>query len=348
MRTDKSKFGELEGRAVDLFTLENDNGMTVKITNYGGTVTSIVIPDAKGGRGGVVCGFDTLDGYFSDAYRENSPYFGCLVGRYAGRIKDGKFTLDGKEYKLATNDGANHLHGGVVGFDKKIWDAEASNDNDACVLRLGLTSPDGDEGYPGKVDVAVEYRLGGDNELQIHYTAQAEEPTPLSMTNHTYFNLNGFADKILDHTAWIDSGRYLVPDETNVPTGQEARVAGAACDFNEPKRIGEAFEDLPNGFEHYYVFDNPTGATCRVARFSNDATGRTMEVRTSEPGMLFYTGMYTSDDLKREDGTQFGKFRAFCCEASRYPNGPNIEGAPRCILRPGEKYEQTTVYRFSW
>ena len=348
MNIGKSLFGQFEGRDIDLYSLENDRGVAVKITNYGGIVTSIVIPDRDGSRGDIVCGFDTLDGYFGEAYQANSPYFGCIVGRYAARIKDGTFTVGGQKYQVATNDGPNHLHGGIVGFDKRVWDAGCFQEANACGLRLSLVSPDGEEGYPGTVKVAVEYRLTQDNELRIRYTAETDRATPLSLTNHTYFNLNGFADKVFDHTAQILSDRYLVPDETNVPVGQEKAVSGTVCDFTSPKRLGEAFRELKNGFEHYYVFTKPVGTPGKVAVFSDASSGRTLEICSSEPGMLFYTGYYTSDDLQRENGTRFGQFKAFCCETSKFPNGPNIPGAPGSILEPGRKYDETTVFTFKW
>jgi aldose 1-epimerase len=348
MKITRESFGQVDGRPVELFTLENDHGVAVKITNYGGIVTSIVIPNRNGAPADIVCGFDTLDGYFSEAYKGNSPYFGCIVGRYAARIKDGTFTVDGQQYQVAKNDGPNHLHGGIVGFDKRVWDAEPSEEADASVLRLTLVSRDGEEGYPGAVKVTVEYRLTQGNELKIRYTAQTDRATPLSLTNHTYFNLNGFKDKVLDHTVQISSDRYLVPDETNVPVGDQRSVSGTACDFRTPIRLGDAFEQLPNGFEHYYVFAASDGSVNKVAEFAEASTGRTLEVYTSEPGMLFYTGYYTSDDLAREDGTRFGQFRAFCCETSKYPNGPNISGSPRSILQAGQQYDETTVFKFAW
>lgn len=341
-------FGQVDGRPVDLFTLENDQGVTVKITNYGGIVTSIVIPDRTGNREDIACGFDRLESYFSEAYKANSPYFGCIVGRYAARIKDGVFTVDGRRYQVATNDGPNHLHGGIIGFDKQLWDAEHFQQDDACVLRLFLVSPDGQEGYPGTVRVAVEYRLTQTSELQIRYTAETDRATPLSLTNHTYFNLNGFKAKVLDHNVQISSDRYLAPDETNVPVGEERSVSSTASDFRTPKRLGDAFEQLPNGFEHYYVFAAQKGGVNKVAEFAEVSTGRSLEVYTSEPGMLFYTGYYTSDNLAREDGTRFGQFRAFCCETSKYPNGPNIPGAPRSILQAGQPYDETTIFKFGW
>ncbi len=347
MKTSSAPFGQADGRDVSLFTLENDHGMTVKITNYGGTVTSIVIPDAHGNRSDVVCGFDTLDGYFSEAYRNNSPYFGCVVGRYAGRIKDGRFTIDGVTSQLATNDAPNHIHGGVKGFDKCVWDAEIADDGD-CVLILKLTSPDGDEGYPGILVCAVEYRLNNDNELRIRYLAQCDKATPLALTNHTYFNLNGFTDKVLDHVVQLSADRFLTPDETNVPVGDETPVAGTICDFNQPKRLGDTFGDQPLGFEHFYVFRKDPETCQKVCEVTEPSTGRKLEVFTTEPGGLFYTGRYTSDELAREDGTRFGQFRAFCVETAKYPNGPNIKGAPNSILNPGEFCDESTIYRFSW
>ena len=349
MNIAKCPFGRLDDRQIDLYALENDRGMVVKITNYGGIVTSIVVPDKHGNRAEVVCGFDSLEGYFSEEYKANSPYFGCIVGRYAGRIKDGKFVIDGNEYQLATNDGPNHLHGGVVGFDKVVWNvAGTSQDSDHVALQLSRTSPDGEESFPGQLEVVVEYRLTNNNELRIHYQAATNKTTPLSLTNHTYFNLNGFHDKILDHQVQISSDRYLVPDETNVPVGEEARVAGTACDLNTPRRIGDAFEELPMGFEHYYVFNNLSEAVNKVAEVHEATSGRKLEVFTSEPGALFYTGRYTSDALQRESGAQFGQFRGFCIETSKFPNGPNLAGAPKSLLAPGEQYDETTIYKLSW
>lgn len=348
MKISQTAFGRVGGREVSLITLENDRGVTAKITNYGGIVTSLIVPDRTGRRADIVCGFDTLDGYFSASYRRNSPYFGCIVGRYAARIKDARFTLGGKVQQLAANDAPNHLHGGVAGFDKRIWDAAIADDLGDSVLRLKLTSPDGDQGYPGTLQVAVEYRLNDRNELRIRYQAQTDRATPLSLTNHTYFNLNGFKDRILDHVLQLSSDRTLVPDETNVPVGGEAPVAGTVCDFNQAKRVGDAFAVLPMGFEHYYVFRPSADPLTKVAEIREETSGRRLEVLTTEPGGLFYTGRYTSDELRREDGTPYGQFRGFCLETSKYPNGPNLSGSPRSILSPENRYEETTVFRLGW
>lgn len=349
MRIVRQPFGEVEGIAVELFTLENDNGVSLKITNYGGIVTSLVVPDADGAKSDIVCGFDTLAGYFSEEYKANSPYFGCLVGRYAARIKDGAFSVDGNDCQVATNDGPNHLHGGVKGFDKRVWNVGGITEDDNFVgLTLSLTSEDGEESYPGTVKVVVDYQLNNDNEFRIRYQAETDKATPLSLTNHTYFNLNGFQDKILDHVVQLSSDRFLLPDDTNVPIGEEANVAGTAADFNSPKRVGDAFGELPFGFEHYYVFSKPVGSLEKVAEVNEPTSGRKLEVFSTEPGTLLYTGRYTSDELMRESGAQFGQFRAFCLETSKYPNGPNIEGAPNSVLRPDENYDETTVYKLSW
>jgi aldose 1-epimerase len=344
MSITKAPFGSVDGHDVDLFTLENDHGMVARITNYGGILTYLAVPDSHGGKANVTCGFDTLEGYFSDAYKANSPYFGCLVGRYAARVKDGKFKVDGDVVEVATNDGTNHIHGGIKGFDKCVWKADVEDDG----LKLSLSSPDGDEGYPGKLEITVVYRLTNDNKLEINYSATTDKTTPLSLTHHAYFNLGGFKDKILSHTAEIAADSFLVPDETNVPVGEMFDVAGSVWDYRTAKQIGDAFTEEAKGFEHYYVFNKPVGSLGKVAAFADAESGRRMEVHSSEPGMLFYTGFYTSDELKRESGDQYGQFRAFCCEAARYPNGPNIAGAPDCVLHPGETYQQQTAFKFSW
>ena len=343
MSITKEPFGSIDGTEVDLYTLANSNGIVAKITNYGGIITSLVVPDRAGNSADIVCGFDSLEGYFSDAYKANSPYFGCLVGRYAARIKDGAFTVDGVDNKVATNDGPNHLHGGIKGFDKCIWDAVVDGDS----LKLSLHSPDGDEGYPGNLDVVVTYTLTDNNELDIRYSATTDKATPLSLTNHAYFNLGGFKDMILQHTAQIASDKFLVPDQTNVPVGKEFTVTDTVWDYNTPKPIGDVFIEDPKGFETYYVFNKPIGEYAKVAEFADNEAGRRLIVSTSEPGMLFYSGYYTSDELKRENGDRFGQFRAFCCETSRYPNGPNIAGAPGSILAAGESFTSRTTFKFS-
>ena len=347
MKISSIPFGSVDGQTVDLFTLSNDRGMVVKITNYGGIVTSMIVPDKNGRTEDIVCGFDTLEGYFSETYSANSPYFGCLVGRYAARVKDGTFSINGVDYQIDTNDGPNHLHGGVKAFDKRVWTAEIHESNETVGLDLHLKSPDGDGGYPGNLDVAVTYNLDNNNEFSIEYSATTDKATPLSLTNHTYFNLNAFNGKIVDHKASIAADKFLVPDSSNVPVGEEQMVADTVWDYNQAKPIGDVFTESEMGFETYYVFSKPLNSFAKVAEFSDPQSGRKLEVSTSEPGMLFYTGFYTSDELHRESGAQFGQFKAFCCETSRYPNGPNINGAPDTILLPGAEYKSSTVFKLS-
>lgn len=349
MKVSKNPFGKFDDRDIEQYVFENDNGMIVKIATYGGTVTDIIVPDKDGNASSVACGFDTLDGYFGEEYKANSPYFGCLVGRYAARIKEGKFSVEGVDYQVAKNAGPHHIHGGVKGYDKCVWNVDSleENDNDAAIV-LTLASPDGDESFPGNVDVKVEYRLTNDNELKISYDASTDKASPVSLTNHTYFNLNSFKDKVLDHSLQLDSDGYLVADDTDIQNGDIAKVAGTVCDFNSEKRIGDAFGELPLGFEHYYVFNKPVGTLAKVATVKEPTSGRTLEVFSSEPGTLIYTGRYTSDDIRRENGDQYGQFRAFCVETSKYPNGPNIEGSPNSILEPGQEYKYATIYKLSW
>lgn len=354
MSITQQPFGEVDGQAVSLYSLANANGVVAKITNYGGIVTSLRVPDRTGKVEDIVCGFNTLDGYFSEAYRKSSPYFGCLVGRYVGWIKDGAFEMADpaenrhRRHQLTRNAGTGHIHGGAKGFDKRVWGARASEETGEAVLTLTLRSADGEEGYPGNVEVEVEYRLTAQNELVLRYRAQTDRATPFTMTNHTYFNLGAFADKVLDHEVQILSDRYLAADEGGIPTAREETVAGTDCDFRHPRLLAEAFRGMPLGFEHFYLLPPGAHEPTRVATVRHAASGRQLDVLTTEPGALFYTGRYTSDELRREDGTQFGQFRGFCIEAARYSNGPNIPQAPKCYLHPGEAYDETTIFRLSW
>lgn len=347
MKVNKELFGEVSGQAVDLYTLSNDNGMSVKITNYGGIVTSIVIPDNQGNTNDIVCGFDTLAGYFSEEYTNNAPYFGGLVGRYAARIKDGAFALNGEKYSLATNNAPNHLHGGIVGFDKKIWQASTLKES-ACVgLSLTLTSVDGEEGYPGNLSVEVQYRLTDENTLIISYIAHTDKDTPVSLTNHSYFNLSGFKTDIKGHNLQVNADKVLVPDETNVPVGEIQNVNGID-DFTQEKSLGKAIDQLDCGFEHYLIFNKGNEQKSQVVELSDPNSGRCLKVVTTEPGMLFYTGHFTSNELQRESGEKYGQYRGVCFETSKYPNGPNIPSSPKSILTVGNTYQEETQFQFSW
>ncbi|RED95244.1 aldose epimerase family protein [Marinoscillum furvescens] len=341
MNIKKSYLGEVAGQHIDSYALTNDQGLCVKVMTYGATITSIKLPDGSE----MVCGFDTLEGYFQKAYLENAPYFGCTVGRYASRIKDGQFELDGNRYTLAVNDGSNHLHGGLQGFDKRVWQAEASQTDHEVSVSMRLFSPHMEEGYPGNVSVQVTFTLTQDNAIRIRYAATTDQATPLSLTNHSYFNLSGFQRDISGFEVSIHSDTLLVPDDTNVPVGDKRPVSGVE-DLRSGRVLKDAFEELETGFEHFYVLPDE-GTLKDVAKVSDPDSGRVLTVLSTEPGVLFYTGYFTSDKLKRESGAQYGKYRAFCLETSRYPNGPNLPEASGAITTPESPYASETVFQFS-
>lgn len=343
-----TKFGVYKNQNIDLFTLENKNGIVLKITNYGATITSLQVPDAKGNLADIVCGFDTLEGYFSKDYLENAPYFGSTVGRYTSQIKDSKFSLDGTDYTLAKNCGENNLHGGTEAFDKKVWKATQMQLATGVGIEMSLLSKHLEEGYPGNVTLKVSFVLHDNNALEISYKATTDQDTPLSLTNHSYFNLSNFEQSVESHNVSIAAANKLELDITGAATGAVLNLEGAADDLRTAKQIGAVHQAMNDGFEHYYIFDKNNFELEDVASFSCDTSGRRLVVATSEPGMLFYTGKYTSDALSRESGDAFGKYKGFCCETHRYPNGPNIQGSPKSILKKDEVFESTTVFKFSW
>jgi aldose 1-epimerase len=338
-------FGEIEGKPVELYTLTNESGAKVSITNYGGTVTSIVVPDKDGKMDDVVLGFDTLAEYV-----EKSPYFGCITGRYANRIAKGKFTLDGKEYTVATNNDPNHLHGGLKGFDKQIWKARIGNKDDAPTLTLTYTSPDGEEGYPGTLSNTVTYTWTQDNALRIRYKSTTDKPTILNLTNHSYFNLAGEgSESNLDHRIKINAKHYNPIDATSIPTGI-APVEGTPFDFSKPtrigKRIGDDHEQLKNGggYDHNFVLKKKDdGKLMTAAVVTEPTSGRILTVKTTEPGIQFYTGNFL-DDVKGKGGKPYPHRSAFCLESQTFPDSPNQKGFPSPVLRPGEAYTQVTIY----
>ena len=340
-------FGEIAGKSVELYTLSNESGAKVSITNYGGTVTSIVVPDKDGEMGDVVLGFDSVAEYV-----EKSPYFGCITGRYANRIANGKFTLDGKDYSVATNNDPNHLHGGLKGFDKKIWKARIGNMGDSPSLVLTYTSPDGEEGYPGTLNNSVTYTWTQDNALRIRYKSTTDKPTILNLTNHSYFNLAGEGDKTnLQHRVKINAEHYNPIDETSIPTGI-APVEGTPFDFRKPtqigKRINEENEQLKNGkgYDHNFVLKKTDdGKLMTAAVVTEPTSGRILTVKTTEPGIQFYTGNFL-DDLKGKGGKNYAHRSAFCLESQTFPDSPNQKEFPSPVLRPGETYSQVTVYHF--
>ncbi len=346
MKIEKTNFGNIGNEVVSLYSLSNDNGMVVKITDYGATITAILTPDSQGNSREITCGFDSIDGYFSEDYKNNAPYFGGTVGRFASRIHDGKFELEGTQHALVGNDRGNHLHGGSQGFDKRMWKVSGFNgDDDTTYLELTLFSADGEESYPGNVNVTTRFTLNNDNELIIEYTADTDKATPISLTNHSYFNLSGFKETIHNHKATVHADAFLEADDKGVPQGGRLEVSGDPSDLRTGKRFQEALDQMETGFEHYYVFDNNFELK-KVASFEHAESGRAMDILTTEPGMLFYSGYFTSDALKRENGDQYGRYKGFCCETHRYPNGPNLKDAPKAITHPGDPYSSKTIYKF--
>jgi aldose 1-epimerase len=343
----KTLFGSFQNQNIDLYTLKNSNGMSVKITNYGATITAISVPNSKGEVENIACGFDKLDGYFSNEYVDNSPYFGGTIGRYCSQIKDAKFSLNSKEYQLSANCGNNNLHGGTVGFDKRIWNAEVIEGNQSSI-KMTLTSKDLEEGYPGNVAVSVLFTLTANNELKIEYKATPDQDTPLALTNHTYFNLNAFSSTVEDHIVQVNTSKKQVMDDTGAGTGEIVNIEGEADDLRIGKKVGDVHTQINDGFEHFYIFDNANSDLQEVAFIKSKQSGRSLTVSSTEPCMLLYTGKYTSDDIKRENGEQYGKFRGFCCETHRYQNGPNIEDSPNTITKAGEEFKSTTIFKFSW
>ncbi|WP_243651192.1 aldose epimerase family protein [Hymenobacter gummosus] len=338
-------FGQLpDGQTAQLFTLRNGRGLEVRITNYGGTVTHLLAPDKDGQPGDVVLGFDSLDGYFSPEYQQAGPYFGALIGRFGNRIARGRFELDGQTYELATNNGSNHLHGGLRGFDKVLWQVEVLVDP-APALRLSYISPDGEEGYPGTLTVSVVYMLTPDNGLRISYGATTDKTTIVNLTNHCYFNLSGGArPDVLGHELQLRAARYTVVDDTLVPTGELRPVAGTPFDFTAPHLIGERIAQVPGGYDHNWVLGG--NGFRLVATAAEPTTGRTLDVYTDQPGVQCYSGNFLDGSLTGKNGLVYGKHAGFCLETQHFPDSPNQPDFPSTVLRPGELFSSVTEYRF--
>lgn len=337
----KEVFGALEdGRTADLYTLTNSSGMVVRITNYGGIVTSIHVPDKNGIIENVVLGFDNLDQYLG-----NHPYFGALIGRYGNRISGGSFELDGTVYTLPVNDGNNQLHGGDGGYHSVLWDAAIVRGNE---LRLTYFSPDGDEGFPGNLQVSVTYSLTVDNQLRIDYEAETDKPTHVNLTNHAYFNLSGdHSTDILDHLLTIQADHYTPVNDQLIPTGEIAEVEGTSFDFRNPYAIGARIDDIPGGYDHNYVLKRYTEDMEKIAELLHPASGRKMSVYTTEPGLQFYSGNFLDGSLRGFDGVAYQKYAGLCLETQHFPDTPNQPHFPSTVLSPGETYRTSTVYSFS-
>jgi aldose 1-epimerase len=343
----RTSFGTMpDGAPIEIFTLKNRQGVQVRAINYGAIITSIRVPDRRGRLDDVVNGHDTLEGYLN-----RSRFFGAVVGRYGNRIAKGRFTLDGREYSLAVNNGPNHLHGGVKGFDKVVWKAEMPvAPSGAAAVAFTRISPDGEEGYPGTLQVRVSYTLTSTNELIVDYQATTDKPTPVNLTQHSYFNLAGHASgDILDHVVTIGADSYTPVDATLIPTGEIASVANTPFDFRRPTRIGARIDDdhpqlkIGGGYDHNFVL-RPNGTP--AVRVEEPKSGRTLEVTTTEPGVQFVTANRLDGTITGKGGAVYGRRSGFCLETQHFPDSPNQPSFPSTILRPDRRFESRTVFRF--
>lgn len=346
----KESFGKTAaGQSVDIYTLTNRNGVEAKITNYGGIVTELKVPDRKGQLDDVVLGFDNLN-----AYMRKHPHFGALIGRYGNRIAKGRFTLNGVEYKLAINNGENHLHGGLIGYDNVVWTARPIKVRNLPALELTYLSKDGEEGYPGNLSIRVVYTLTNANDLKIDYFATTDKDTVVNLTNHSYFNLAGEGNgDILKHQLLIKANRFTPTDAGSIPTGELRSVRGTPFDFLRAVEIGarinQDYEQLKfgKGYDHNYVLNGKIGTLRQVASVYEPGSGRVMEVWTTEPGMQLYTGNFLDGSLTGKRGGNYGHRSAFCLETQHYPDSPNQPKFPSTVLKKGARYRTTTIYKFS-
>ncbi len=343
-------FGKIGETTLSLYQLKNKNNVTVSITNYGGIITELSVPDKNGTMADVVLGFDNLD-----QYREKSPFFGAIIGRYSNRIAKGNFNLNGKNYQLAINNGENSLHGGEVGFDKKIWQGEAFKTSNSVGVLLSRISPSSEEGFPGNLKVSVKYTLNNLNELEIYYSAETDQSTIVNFTNHSYFNLKGANQgSITDHVLTLYADSFTPTDITAIPTGEIRSVKNTPFDFLQPTRIGARINDtenrqikIGNGYDHNFILNKEEGILSLAASVYEPTSGRLLEVLTTEPGMQFYTANYLDGTLIGKKAKAYASRDAFCLETQHYPDSPNQPTFPSTVLNPGEKFESTTIYKFS-
>lgn len=345
MKISKSLFGTTpEGHTAELFTLTNDKQTCVKITNYGAIITSIESIDKNGEFANIVCGFDKFENYISPEYLGSYPYFGCICGRVANRIAEGKFSLEGKNYSLAVNNGPNHLHGGLIGYDRRLWSAEMIEEPGKIGVKLSLLSPHMEEGYPGNLQVTCTYTLNNENELGIEYTAETDQTTIVNLTNHSYFNLTGGAENILNHELEL-AAKSITDSVESIPTGDIVAVAGTPFDFRNKKKLNTHIDALETGYDLNYVLDNPEGAMVFAGCLSEEKSGRKVEVYTTQPGIQLYTG-YWIPELTIDGKKKFGKYSGVALETQHYPDSVNKPNFPSVVLKPGEKLNEKTVYTF--
>jgi aldose 1-epimerase len=344
MSVQKAAYGKMpDGRAVDLFTLTNAQGLRAKLTSYGAILVSLEVPDRTGQLADVTLGYDTLAGWLS-----STSYFGATVGRYANRIAKGKFTLDGQTYTLATNNGANALHGGLKGFDKVLWQAEPVREANAVGVKFSYLSPDGEEGYPGNLQVTAVYCLTNDNELRVDFAATTDKATVVNLAHHSYWNLTGgAAGDILGHELMLNADQYTPVDEGLIPTGELKAVKDTPMDFTTPTAIGARIAQVPGGYDHNYVLNGPAGTLRLAARVTEPKSGRVMEIHTTEPGIQFYSGNFLDGTVKGKGGLAYPKHWGFCLETQHFPDSPNKPSFPPVVLRPGQTYQHVMVHRFS-
>jgi aldose 1-epimerase len=345
MSIEKCPFGKTaDGVPVDLYTLTNAKGMVLKMTNFGAIVVALEVPDRDGKLANVNMGFSTLDGFLGP-----NPYFGATVGRFCNRIAGGKFTLDAKQYTLATNDGGrHHLHGGTVGFNKVVWNAEPFEAKTGVGIKFTYLSKNGEEGYPGNLNVTAVYTVTNENEMAVQFTAQTDAPTPVNLTNHCYWNLAGAGSgTIRNHELMIAADKYLPVDAVLIPTGVVADVAGTPLDFTKPEKIGARLDQIkgdPVGYDHCFVLRGETGQVRLAAKVKDPASGRVMEIHTTQPALQFYSGNFLDG---KPENNNYQQYDGFCLETQHYPDSPNHADFPSTILRPGETFCQKTVHRFS-
>lgn len=342
MTIEKSVFGKIGNSEIDIYTITNKNGVSFKITNYGGIITNLTVKDKKGTPTDIVLGFDNLEQYLGD-----HPYFGALIGRFGNRINMGKFSLDGKEYSMVQNNGTNHLHGGAKGFDKVIWTvAKEINEENKIGLRLNYLSIDGEENYPGNLDVTVDCFLTNENELVFDYKATTDKKTIINLTHHGYFNLNGMKSDVKSHIMQIDADKMTEINDNLIPTGNIIDIKGGAFDFTKPKQIGSDIEES-GGYDHNYVLNKKENELFFAAKVTDESSGIVMEVYTTEPGMQFYSSNYLDGTIVGKNGITYKKHFAYCLETQHYPDSPNHGHFPSTVLEAGETYQQKTIYKLS-